>query len=262
MAYRKIPVAELMPPLLPVRRVADDERMQDLILSIATTGLLHPLVVVPENGQYRILAGHRRYIAVKHLGWEEVDCNVLDVDRGAQANITITENLMREEVNAVDLGWFLRHLVEHEGCSKAEVGERLGRSQPWVSRRIALTQLPDRVQAAIQQGQLNWRAALELSRIENDDTREAYTREAISRELSHAEVRRQVDNYKRYESQINTGVEVATQIRQEQRVESHPLSCTWCGAPAAQAPGEMIWLCSSCLRALLESREQQPESAP
>jgi len=262
MAYQKIPVDQLMAPILPVRRVADDARMQDLVQSIATTGLLHALVVVPENGQYRILAGHRRYIAVKHLGWDAVDCNVVDVDRGDQANITITENLMREEVNAVDLGWFLRHLVDHDGYSQAEVGERLGRSQPWVSRRIALTQLPDRVQAAIQQGQLNWRAALELARIGNDTTREAYTREAVTRELSHAEVRRQVDNYKRYETQIETGVEAATQVRKEQRVEVHPLSCVWCGAPAAQAPGEMIWLCNSCLRALLESREQQPESPP
>lgn len=260
MKVESIPISSLLPPLYPVRRVADDGQMQELVRSIATTGLLHPLVVTPENGQYRILAGHRRFIACKGLGWEEIPCHILEIGLRERSRVTITENLVREKVNPVDLAWFLRHLIEDEGMTQTEIAERLGYTPAWCSQMVKLTTMDEDVQVAIQQGRLSVQAAQQLYRIKNEDTRDVYTRDAIARELSGPTVRANVENLLRYEDQVNQAVQTSQEVRTQIAVDTDPLACRWCGSLAREAPGNMIWLCNRCLEALERAQEgTQPE---
>lgn len=260
MEVRSIPVSELLPPLYPVRRVADDGQMEELVRSIALNGLLQPLIVVSENSCYRILAGHRRYIACKGLGWQEIPCHVMEADRQQQADVTIMENLVREQVSPVDLGWYFRHLVEEEGIQQAEIARRHGHGQQWVSRHIQLTQLDDRVQEAIQEGSISPDGALVLRQIDNPEVREVYTREAIIGEKSRRQIEAEVDQYKRNQVGIDKAMEIVKAERADTNVETNPLCCEWCGKPAAERSGAMVWLCVRCIESLLEARRSQTET--
>lgn len=254
MNIQQIALSDLLPPVYPVRRIADDDEMQALIHSIRSVGLLHPLVVVREDGRFRILAGHRRFIALKALNQASVPCNVIEATPTKAGAITIEENLVREDVNPVDLGWYFRHLVEDEGLTQAEIGERMGRGQPWVSRFYRLTFLEDDVQGAVQQGHLPARGALQLERIKDEATRKTYTRDAINRGLSGPQIQRTVESYIQYEDVIDKALVDARGVRDQVYEETTHLGCTWCGAEARNKPGEMVWLCGECLRELLSAR--------
>jgi len=254
---RSIPLAELLPPLYPVRTHADDDKMRELVRSIATKGLLHPLVVTSEDGKYRILAGHRRLIAVRGLGWQEVPCNILDLDGRKAEDITVEENLVREDINDLDLGFFLKHICDREGLSQRQVAERYGHSGAWANRYIRLTKLDDDTQMAVQEGVLDGRAALELQRIDNQDLRQVYTREAIVHGHSLTRVRQQADSYQQHKRAIDQGIEVAQAIREEQAADPYQLRCVGCGTPALERSGSMAWLCVGCLRAIDEAAQHQ-----
>ncbi len=255
MDVRSIPLEELLPPLYPVRRVADDEKMAELARSIQVNGLLHPLVVIPEDGNYRILAGHRRFIAVSGLRWEEVPCNVIGAQRQLARMVSIEENLVREGVNPVDLGWYFRHLCENEHMTQVEIGQLLGKSQPWVSQFIRLTTMDDHRQAAVQEGFLDAQSALLIESIDNVAIRESLTRDAISRGTSYHRVRAAKQQYERNKDNIDRAIEIAQAVREEQATETNPLRCLWCGERALDAPGEMVWLCGGCIRELLKARD-------
>jgi len=257
MDVRSIPLEELLPPLYPVRTHADDDKMRELVRSIATKGLLHPLVVTPEDGNYRILAGHRRLIAVRGLGWKDVPCHVMDLDGRKAEDITVEENLVREDVNDLDLGYFLKHICDREGLTQRDVGARFGHSGAWANRYIRLTMLDDDTQEAVQEGALGGRVALELQRVDNEDLRKVYTREAIVYEHSLARVRQQADSYQQHKRAIDQGVEVAQAVQEEQAASPYQLYCVGCGTPALERSGSMAWLCVGCLRAIDEAAQRQ-----
>jgi ParB/RepB/Spo0J family partition protein len=243
-------VQELLPPLYPVRRVGDQDEMERLVRSIATQGLLHPLTVAEEDGRYRILAGHRRFIACRSLGWGEIPCHILQMDHRERANVTIAENLVREQVNPVDLAWYLRHLVEDEGLNQSQIAEWMGYSPARVSQLLKLTTMDDDTQAAIQSGDLSEQAAQQLYRIPNPDVRAAYTREAVTRGYSGPVVANYVEGYLHNRELIDQAVETANETRMEIHAETRPLVCYGCETPALERPGEMVWLCSRCLQAI------------
>ncbi len=255
MDVRSIPLEELLPPLYPVRRVADDEKMAELVRSIQANGLLHPLVVIPEDGAYRILAGHRRFIAVSGMGWEEVPCNVIEARRQADHMITIEENLIREDANPVDLGLYLRYLCEHRHMTQTEIGQLLGKPQQWVSRYIRLTLVDDESQVATQEGVLPWRSALEIQKVESPGIRAFLRHEAVTREWSVRQTENAVASHKRNEKNIEQAIETVRTVREEQAAEVNPLCCFGCGTPALERSGSMAWLCVGCLRAIEEAKE-------
>jgi len=257
MQIEQIALSDLLPPVYPVRRVADDDEMESLIHSISTIGLLHPLTVVREEKKYRILAGHRRFIALKALGRTSVPCNIIETSLDSRGAITVEENLVRESVNPVDLGYYFKHLIEDEGQTQAEIGERMGRGQSWVSRFYRLTFLEDDVQVAVQRGDLPARGALELSRIKDVDTRHTYTRDALLRGSSGPQIKNTVDAYMNYEHVIDKALQDAQGVRDQVYAEVEPLRCAWCGAKASDKPGDMVWLCGECVRNLLSARTDE-----
>jgi len=257
MDVRSIPLAELLPPLYPVRTHADDEKMAELVRSIQVNGLLHPLVVIPEDGAFRILAGHRRFIAVSGLGWEDVPCNVIDAQRQLGRMVTIEENLIREDANPLDLGWYFRHLCENEHMTQIEIGQLLGKPQSWVNRYVRLTLTDDESQLATQEGVLPWRSALEIQKINSPEVRDQLRRSAVVGEWSVRQTENAVAGYKRNEDIIEQAIETAAGVRAEQAIEIDPLRCFGCGTPAVERPGTMTWLCAGCVRAIQAAKENE-----
>ena len=130
-AVKPIPLADLDISELNVRRREITADLDDLIQSLDRFGLQQPIVVMPKGDRFSIVTGQRRYLAAKHLGWDEIHALVLaepldDVDATI---ISFSENIQRRELSAQDKADACSFLMERLG-SVREVAKELGISQP------------------------------------------------------------------------------------------------------------------------------------
>jgi ParB family chromosome partitioning protein len=148
------------------RREFDPEKLKDLSDSIRAYGVLQPLVVtrrelVKDEGgvavEYELLAGERRLRASKLIGLPQVPVLIrtgADGDR-EKLEISIIENLQREDLNPVERARAFKRLVEEFGFKHADIGARVGKSRVYVSNTVRILDLPEEMLAALSTGHIS-----------------------------------------------------------------------------------------------------------
>ena len=137
------------------RKTFDEENIAMLAESIRDQGVLQPLIVVPtSNGRYRIIAGERRYRASRLAGLDKVPCIVKDLDIVHQMEISLIENLQREDLNPIDEARGIRALMQQCGYTQEKVAARLGKSRPAVANLLRVLSLPEEITDMVRDGML------------------------------------------------------------------------------------------------------------
>lgn len=155
-SIQEIPVGELDPNPDQPRKSFDDESITLLAESIRDQGVLQPLIVVAAaNGRYRIVAGERRYRASRAAGLETVPCVVKDLDIVHQMEISLIENLQREDLNPIDAAKGIRALMQQCGYTQDKVAARLGKSRPAVANLLRVLSLPEEITEMVRDGRLS-----------------------------------------------------------------------------------------------------------
>ncbi len=155
-SIQEIPVGELDPNPDQPRRTFSPESISQLADSIREQGVLQPLLVVAaNNGRYRIIAGERRYRASRAAGLETVPCIVKDLDVIRQMEISLIENLQREDLNPVEAAKGIRALMKQCGYTQEKVSARLGKSRPAVANLLRLLSLPEEITEMVRDGRLS-----------------------------------------------------------------------------------------------------------
>lgn len=142
------------------RREFDEDALKALAESIRQYGILQPLVVTrakeverPDGGieaRYELIAGERRLRASKLVGLKAVPAVVRAGESDAmKLELAIIENLMREDLNAIDRAKAFKQLMDEFGLSHTEIGLKVGRSREMVTNSIRLLQLPEHIQQAV-----------------------------------------------------------------------------------------------------------------
>ena len=146
---RDIPLANLTPSPWNPRGEITPESVSDLVASIATVGLIEPVVVMPTAGVmpevdgaiYIIVAGHRRVAAAKVAGLATVPCDILDgIDAATAKRMTFLENLQRKDADPLLESNLVAELVA-DGMTTEEIAAEIGRDRKWVLRRKNLANL-------------------------------------------------------------------------------------------------------------------------
>lgn len=138
------------------RRRFDETALEALAESIRTTGLVQPVVVRPlPAGGYELIAGERRWQAAVRAGVERVPALIRDAGERERLELALVENVVREDLNPMELARAVATLVEDFGQTHAEVAVTLGRSRPAVSNLLRLLELPEVVQELVEQGALS-----------------------------------------------------------------------------------------------------------
>lgn len=178
----------LRPSKTALRR--DTGPMSGLMLSIQEKGLLEPIIVRPSADGFEVVAGMRRYEACKRLGWRRLPAHVVELDDREAFEVSLLENIQRETLNPIEEARAFRNYVEEFGYGgETELARRIGKSQEYVSRRIGLLSLPQRVQNQIMRRRIAPSVAQELTLLNDEDAEEMA--EAIgAKGLSLREVRR------------------------------------------------------------------------
>ena len=184
-SIQEIPIGELDPNPDQPRKHFDEENIALLSESIRDQGVLQPLIVVAaSNGRYRIIAGERRYRACRLAGMETVPCIVRDLDIVRQMEISLIENLQREDLNPVEAARGVRALMQQCGYTQEKVAQRLGKSRPAVANLIRLLNLPEEVTDMVRDGLLTAGHARVLAGLTAPETQIALAKKAADEGLN------------------------------------------------------------------------------
>ncbi len=167
------------------RKHFDKDALAVLADSIARNGLIQPIAVrATANGYYEIIAGERRWRASKLAGLTEVPVVIIDSDDQKTAELSLIENIQREDLNPIEEAMAYRSLINDYKLTQEELSTRLGRSRTAIANTMRLLDLPDDLSEKVASGELSeghGRALLGL----RDRSKLSETAKAVSeRELS------------------------------------------------------------------------------
>ena len=183
-----VEVRMIRPPRVALR--TDSGPIKGLMLSIQDKGLLEPIIVRPVEDGFEVVAGMRRFEACKRLGWRGIPAHVVELDNREAFEVSLLENIQRETLNPIEEARAFRNYVEEFGYGgETELARRVGKSQEYVSRRIGLLSLPQRVQDQIMRRRIAPSVAQELTML-NDDVAEEMADEIGEGGLSLRDVRK------------------------------------------------------------------------
>jgi len=172
------------------RKHFDPERLQELTRAIERQGLIEPLVVRPiANGDaagaiYELIAGERRLRAARNAGLTAVPVIVREVDDRAALEISLVENLAREELNSIEEARAFAQLNQEFSLSHEQIADRIGKSRPYVSNTVRLLDLPAPVIEMIEAGDLTPGQARPLLSIAGADAQIAAARKILASGIS------------------------------------------------------------------------------
>ncbi|MDQ3022788.1 MAG: ParB/RepB/Spo0J family partition protein [bacterium] len=153
---QEIAVALIDPNPLQPRVEFDPEELAELAASIMAQGLLQPVTVRrAANGRFELIAGERRLRATRDLGQTTIHAIVREVDDRQLLELALVENIMRSDLNEIEVAEGLRELQGRHGYSAQQLADVIGRSRPAVSNALRLLELPQRVRDLVRSGTLS-----------------------------------------------------------------------------------------------------------
>jgi ParB family transcriptional regulator, chromosome partitioning protein len=169
-ALMMIRVESITPSPFQPRRNFDSERLKELADAIRTQGVIEPLIVRRRPGdltgrEYELVAGERRLRAAREAGLEHVPVVVRDLDDRSALEMSLVENLSREDLNAVEEARAFIRLSKEFALSHDEIAARIGKSRPYVTNTLRLLELAAPVVEMIASGQLSAGQARPLLRL-------------------------------------------------------------------------------------------------
>ncbi len=176
------------------RRDFDEDALAGLSASIASQGLVQPIVVTPQgDDRYRIVAGERRWRAARMAGLGEVPVVVLEVESEQHLlELALVENLQREDLNPVEEAMAFQALVDDFGLSQNELAQRVGKARSTVANSLRLLNLPDSVLGFLREGLLSAGQARPLLALSGDEERVRLAQQAVDHDWTAREVEQRV----------------------------------------------------------------------
>lgn len=153
------------------RKHFDKKALEDLAESIKTYGVIQPLLLVEKDGAYQIVAGERRYRAAKLAGLEELPALVMDLSPREIKEISIIENIQREDLNPIEEAQAYQSLMDGYDMTQKEIGDSLGKSRSYIGNILRLLKLDDKSRYHLEKGDITSSQARTLLSIEDEKKR-------------------------------------------------------------------------------------------
>ncbi|WP_420494026.1 nucleoid occlusion protein [Macrococcus psychrotolerans] len=159
----KVSVERIVPNRYQPRQVFDEEKIKELAESIRSYGLLQPIVVRPiEEEMYEIIAGERRFRALKMNNTAETEVIVKQMNDKETAAIALIENIQRENLSAVEEAEAYKKLLDLDGITQNDLATSLGKSQSFIANKLRLLRLSQPILDALSKHQITERHARSL----------------------------------------------------------------------------------------------------
>ncbi|MBQ1289557.1 MAG: ParB/RepB/Spo0J family partition protein [Erysipelotrichaceae bacterium] len=222
-----LPISEIRPNPYQPRKNFDQDKLKELAESIREHGVFQPIIVRKAIDGYELIAGERRLRASKLAGKEDIPAIVVEFSDQEMMEISLLENIQREDLNAVEEAAAYSQLIEKIGYTQEELAKHIGKSRTHITNMLRLLRLPDDIKEKVRSGKLSYGQARTLLAAEDEEKMHELAERAVREGLSvrdleklvsekpaekkKKEVRRNPyyeDIRSRLEKQFGTGVEV------------------------------------------------------
>lgn len=174
------------------RNAFNEARLDELAQSIKHNGIIQPLVVRHIGERFQIIAGERRWRAAQKAGLHRVPCIVKEIPDDSVLELSLIENIQREELNPIEEANAYKRLLEQRNLTQQEVAQRVGKERSSIANALRLLKLPLEVQKLVEQEKLSMGHARALISIDSTEMQITIARESVNKSLSVREVERMV----------------------------------------------------------------------
>ncbi|HEO8420275.1 TPA: nucleoid occlusion protein [Yersinia enterocolitica] len=182
---RRIPINQIVPNRFQPRTVFDDEKIEELARTIHTHGIIQPIVLREyEEDKFEIIAGERRWRAMKKLGWEEAPAIIKNMSDTETASVALIENLQREELSPIEEAIAYGKLLELHNLTQEALAQRLGKGQSTVANKLRLLKLPEEIQEALLNKEISERHARSMIPLKEREKQIQLLQEIIEKSLN------------------------------------------------------------------------------
>jgi ParB family chromosome partitioning protein len=182
---REIPIEQLDRNPYQTRTQVNEDQLAELAASIATNGVVQPVLVRPlANGRFQLIAGERRWRASKLAGKATIPAILRQVSDEQAMEITIVENLQRADLNAMEQARAFERLSREFHMTQEQMAVRTGKDRATVANFLRLLKLPDSLQARVEAGELSFGHARALLAFEHAEEMEKAAKRVIGLSLS------------------------------------------------------------------------------
>jgi len=195
--YTELEISQLRPNPEQPRTKFDPVALEELARSIQDTGVLQPVVVVPEKDHYKIIVGERRWRAAQKAGLSKIPALIRTMTQVQQYEATLIENLQREDLNPMEIAVAYQKISDDLGFTQQEIADRVGKDRASVANYIRLLKLPAEIQAMLIDNSISMGHARALITLENPDLQLALAHQINKKGLSVRDIEAQIAKPKR-----------------------------------------------------------------
>ena len=153
---RNVPIKAIKPNPHQPRSKINEEKLKELAASIEEHGLIQPLIVTEDKGQYILIAGERRWRACQRIkGLTEVPVIIKEATPQEMLELAIIENIQRADLNALEEAYAYQQLIDEFDLTQEKVAERVGKARSTVANLVRLIELPQNIQQAVIDGEIS-----------------------------------------------------------------------------------------------------------
>ena len=187
---REVPVGKILPNPAQPRLSYDEDSLTELADSIREHGVLQPVLVRPSGAQYELIAGERRWRASRMAERETIPAIVVDFDESTALEVSIIENLQREDVSPLEEAAMFRKMTETFGYSVRQLAQKVGKDKGYVENRLRLSDAPADIRELLSLRKDTISHAYELMKIGDERHRRRLAKRIVAGELSLAKLRK------------------------------------------------------------------------
>lgn len=194
--YAEVEIDKVQPNPQQPRTIFDDQSIEELARSIRETGIIQPVLVVPEEDHYRIVVGERRWRAARKAGLRSLPVIIRNLTRDKQLEIQLIENIHREDLNPLEIAQAFQQLSSELGLTQQEIADRVGKDRASVANYLRLLKLPEEVKNYILEGKLSMGQARAILALEEAELQLQAARQVVEKQLSVRETEKLVQRYR------------------------------------------------------------------
>jgi ParB family chromosome partitioning protein len=185
------------------RKHFDEDALNALAESIKQYGVLSPLWVRKKEDYYEIIAGERRWRAAQMAGLKEVPVIFMEEDEQASLEISLIENIIREDLNPIEEATAYKRLIEEFHLTQEEVGKKVSKSRPVITNAIRLLDLDERVQQMLAEEKITEGHGRRLLEIADKELQFELATRIMDQELTVRETEKLIKSVKNQEKKEN-----------------------------------------------------------
>jgi len=182
--FAELDVEDVKPNPFQPRMKFNDQTIEELAQSIKETGIVQPIIVAPEDDHYQIIVGERRWRAAQKAGLRKVPVLIRNIPKEKQLEVSLIENIHREELNALEIAVAYQRLIDDLGYAQHELADKVGKDRSSVTNYLRLLKLPQEIQDRLNDGQISMGHARALLALEDTATQLVCCKQVIDRGLS------------------------------------------------------------------------------